>query len=128
MGGDCKETQPRPFWVINPIILKYSQKYILGTNHNSIELFFWLCNMRIYIDGFVDRNLSGTTIYNKKIYQLEQISAGDSIILTQDINVPLSLAAAICYDPIIINPEINKTDVYIYGRKKVAGVFKCTWN
>lgn len=120
MGGDCKETQPRPFWVINPIILKYSKKYILGTNHNSIELFFWLCNMRIYIDGFVDRNLSGTTIYNKKIYQLEQISAGDSIILTQDINVPLSLAAAICYDPIIINPEINKTDVYIYGAGMVG--------
>ena len=34
--------------------------------------------------------------------------------------MPLSLAAAICYDPIIINPEINKTDVYIYGAGMVG--------
>lgn len=120
MGADCKGTQSRPFWVINPIILKYSRKYILGTNQNSIELFFRFCNMHVYIDGFVDGNLAGTTLYNKKIYQLEQITVGDSIVLIPDTNISFSSTIAICDEPIIINPEINKLDIYIYGAGMVG--------
>lgn len=120
MGAECIGTQPRPFWVINPIILKYSRKYILGTNQNSIELFFRFCNMRIYVDGFVDGNLAGTTLYNKNIYRLEQITVGDSIVLIPDKNVSFPSMIAICDDPIIINPEINKLDIYIYGAGMVG--------
>lgn len=120
MDADCKGIRPNPFWVINPIILKYSKKYILGTNQKSIELFFRFCNMRVYIDGFVDGNLAGTTLYNKNIYQLEQITVGDSIVLISDANVSFPSTVDICDDPVIINPEINKMDLYIYGAGMVG--------
>lgn len=115
MVNDIKEKQPMPFWVINPIILKYSTRYILGTGQDALKLFFKLCNMRVYVDGFVDDELEGMTIYHKKIYGTKQISACEGILLlSSPQNVDL-LGIAVCDMPVMINPAMDCSDIYIYG-------------
>ena len=114
---EIKNKQPMQILSMNPIALKYSKKYIWGVNQNSIKLFFRLCNLRIYIDGFVDDELGGETIYHKRIYRTEDIISHDSICfvssLKEEGQIPLGITA--CSDPVIINPELNYTNSYIYG-------------
>ncbi len=115
MYNSIKDNSPKPFLVINPLILEYSKRYIWGTDRDALKLFFRLCNMRIYIDGFVDDSLDGMTIYHKKIYGKDQACMRDSIIITETQETVDVSAAMICRNPVVMNPEINCADIYIYG-------------
>lgn len=126
MESDCKYVQPEPIWVINPMVLKYSKRYILGLDHAAIRLFFRLCSMRIYVDGFIDDSLEGMTIYNKKIYKMEDISDCDSVLLVSAITEEHQLTIAVCDKPVIINPKIINSEVYIYGAGYIGrNVLEC---
>lgn len=115
MKSDCKFVQPEPLWVINPMVLKYSKRYILGLDHAAIRLFFRLCSMRIYVDGFIDDSVEGMTIYNKRIYKITDVSERDSVLLVSTITTEHQLTIAVCDNPVIINPAIINSDVYVYG-------------
>ncbi len=115
MINDIKEKRPIPFLILNPVALKYSKRYIWGTDQNALKLFFRLCNMRVYVDGFVDDELDGMTIYHKKIYSKEKISARESILFLPDPEKKYSLEIAACDMPVVINPAIDCSNIYIYG-------------
>lgn len=115
MVNDIKEKQPMPFLVLNPMVLKYSRRFILGTGQQALKLFFKLCNMRVYVDGFVDDELDGMTIYHKKIYGTKQIPACESILLLSEPKNEDLLGIAVCEIPVVINPAINCSNIYIYG-------------
>ena len=59
MSKEVESRQPTPLLIMNPVVLNYPKRYILGTTRNSLKLFFRLCNMRVYVDGFVDDELDG---------------------------------------------------------------------
>ena len=67
MNNDMKKKQSMPFLILNPEVIKYTRRYIWGTDQKALRLFFRLCNMRVYVDGFIDDELDGATIYHKKI-------------------------------------------------------------
>jgi len=115
MGKEPDNTNPMPLFVINPVILNYSKRYILGTTDSSLKLFFRLCNMRIYVDGFIDDELAGATIYHKKIYKADVVVPSDSIFLTSEPGVDAFGETAVCREPMVINQALNDADVYIYG-------------
>lgn len=104
-----------PLLVINPMAEEYSKKYIIGTDEHSLKLFFKLCSLRIYIDGFIDNELQGKTIYHKRIYGIEDISVTDSILLTETPKKNILSKIAVCDEVIVLNPKINWSDAYIYG-------------
>lgn len=116
MGGSIANEQAVSLWCANPIIGNDSKKYISGICEDSLKLFFRLCNMRIYVDGFVDDDLNGMTIYHKKIYKMEEIIGCNHILLLpsgKKEELPAGITA--CDQPIVINPAVCGCDVYIYG-------------
>ena len=118
MYDDIRNEQPMPFWCINPVADNYSKKYIWGgVNLNSIKLFFKLCNMRIYINGFVDNELAGMTIYHKRIYKPDNIITEDSILFFSDMEkrIDIPIGIEVCYNPIVLNPRVSLFKSYIYG-------------
>lgn len=115
MSKEFESRKPMPLLTMNPVVLNYPKRYILGTTHNSLKLFFGLCNMRIYVDGFVDDDLDGVTIYHKRIYKTESIDSSDSILLTTELVSEDLMGLEVCNNPIVIDPEISDTDIYIYG-------------
>lgn len=115
MSKEVESRQPTPLLIMNPVVLNYPKRYILGTTRNSLKLFFRLCNMRVYVDGFVDDELDGVTIYHKRIYKKESITLSDSILLTTDSITEDFMGLAVCNNPVVINPEISGTDIFIYG-------------
>lgn len=115
MNNCISVDQPKPFLVMNPIISEYSKCYIWGTDRDALKLFFRLCNVRVYIDGFIDDSLEQMTIYHKKIFSKSQIYLNDSIIITSQSEIGSLPNVAVCKNPVIINPEINSSDIYIYG-------------
>ncbi len=115
MNHNIWKKQPEPAWITNPIISEYSKRYIWGTSQDSLRLFFRLCNMRIYVDGFIDDNLKDMTIYHKKIYSIEDISICDSLLFISDLEKVYPVGITICNNPLIINPQIQCSNIYIYG-------------
>lgn len=115
MSKEFENRQSTPLFIMNPVVLNYSKRYILGTTPNALKLFFRLCNMRIYVDGFVDDELDGVTIYHKRIYKKESLAFSDSILLTVDSVTEDLMGLAVCKNPVVINPEISGTDIFIYG-------------
>lgn len=115
MNNDIKKKQSMPFLILNPEVLKYTKRYILGTDQKALRLFFRLCNMRVYVDGFVDDEVDGATIYHKKIYSMKQIPISESILLLADGERECSVEATVCDNPVVINPTIGCSNIYIYG-------------
>lgn len=115
MDNDIKKKQSMPFLILNPEVIKYTRRYIWGTDQKALRLFFRLCNMRVYVDGFIDDELDGATIYHKKIYSMKQIPTSESILLLADAERECSVEAAACDTPVVINPAIGCSDLYIYG-------------
>lgn len=101
--------------LVNPIVFAYPTRYIIGTNENSLKLFLLLCSMRVYVDGFIDDELKGKTIYHKKIYSVEDISQSDSILLVENLKTNEFSGVAICDCIIGINSDIDWPNAYIYG-------------
>lgn len=101
--------------LVNPIVFAYPTRYIIGTNENSLKLFLLLCSMRVYVDGFIDDELKGKTIYHKKIYSVEDISQSDSILLAENLKTNEFSGVAICDCIIGINSDIDWPNAYIYG-------------
>lgn len=124
MKNEC----PKPFLAINPILLNDTKKYILGTGESSQRLFLQLCNLRVYVDGFIDDELDGMTMYHKRIYSTGDFSVSNSILLVADREMSLPFGAAICNEPLIINPMIDCSNIYIYGAgnigKKVLDILR----
>lgn len=120
MCVNVRDERPKPFLSINPVLLNYSKKYILGTGESSQRLFFRLCNLRVYIDGFIDNELDGMTIYHKKIYSMKQLSASNSILIVADEEMCIPSEVAICDKPLIINPTIDCSNIYIYGAGNIG--------
>lgn len=106
--------QPLPV-LVNPVIFTYPTRYIIGTDENSLKLFLQLCSMRVYVDGFIDEDLKGKTIYHKKIYSMEDISQSESILLTENLKTNEFSGVAICDCTIGINSDIDWPNAYIYG-------------
>lgn len=115
MKVSVKDKDPISFVTVNPMVYEYSKRYIWGTTQDSLRLFFRLCNMHIYIDGFADDELSGGTIYHKKIYEVKECMAEGCIFLVSDPVGNYPVEAMFCDNPIIINPEVIYSDIYIYG-------------
>lgn len=115
MNHNTRKNHPETVWVIDPIISKYSKRYIWGTTQDSLRLFFQLCNMRVYVDGFIDDRLDGMTIYHKKIYSTQKVLTGDSLLFISDLNKIYPSEIVTCNNPMIINPRIDCTNIYIYG-------------
>lgn len=106
--------QPLPV-LVNPVIFLYSRRYIVGTDENSLKLFLQLCSMRVYVDGFIDDELKGKTIYHKRVYSMKDISKVDSILLADNLKKNDFSGVAICDCVIEINSDIDWSNAYIYG-------------
>lgn len=111
------EKQVYPFLCINPILQDNSvPKYIYHINKESIELFSLLCSKRIYIKGFIEENFMGDKIYHKEVYGLNKLEEGKSLLIVANESERDKLKRYnVCYEPFVINPDINTKQVWIYG-------------
>lgn len=117
-----KNMQAAPLLTINDMAFHYSKRFIWGINQESVKLFFRCCNMRVYIDGFVDDELAGRTIYHKMIYRIEDIPAENSILFVSQPGKKGEITSeiAVCDHPVIMNPKTGNADIYIYGAGKIG--------
>lgn len=120
MCAYIKNECTKPFLISNPILLNYSKKYILGTGDSSQRLFLQLCNLRVYVDGFIDDELEGMTIYHKRIYSRAELLANDSILLVTDRKMNLPFVVTICSEPLVINPILDCSNIYIFGAGNIG--------
>ena len=104
---------------INPIVLQYEKRYIEGTGQESLKLFCTLINLGIYIDGFIEEKEAGHKILNKPILCRKQIEADKAIILTCKKDSS-EKETNICPDPVILNPDLDKEKIVIYGMGEVG--------
>lgn len=107
---------------INPIIKKYEKRYILGTSSTQLELFVQLLNKRIHIEGFVSEEECGILLFHKPVVSIREIEDGKSLLLiTPDSeDIAFDFEVEVCSDIFVLNPQIDKRDITIYGAGKIG--------
>mgnify|MGYP001030517990 CR=1 FL=1 len=103
-------------FIANPMIINKKRKYIwISKDKNDIEGMVYSLNYciahDIYINGFAAEctSIIGITILNKEVYDVHQVTAEDSLILTENENSKY-------YCPIeILNPKIIGSDIVVWG-------------
>lgn len=108
-------------FIANPMIYTKKRKYIwISKDKNDIEGMVYSLNNcilhDIYIDGFAAdcSSIIGITILNKQVYDVLQVTAEDSLILTENKNSNF-------YCPVeILNPKINDSDIVVWGAGNIG--------
>lgn len=103
-----------PCFVINPALKETVKLYIYGTDRDSARLFFHLCSLRIFVEGFVDDNTQNIkTFFHKPVYHAEQLQYEENIKILSVNGKPAKTARCECV--LELHEEINKKEVVIYG-------------
>lgn len=74
------KTEAISCFVVNPILKDSSKLYIYGTSREAARLFFHLCSLRIFVEGFVDESEeSNITFFHKPVYGLSDLPNEDNV-------------------------------------------------
>ena len=108
------KTEAISCFVVNPILKDSSKLYIYGTSREAARLFFHLCSLRIFVEGFVDESEeSNITFFHKPVYGLSDLPNEDNVkILSLNKKHP----NVVTLDCVLeVNDDIDKDNIIIYG-------------
>ncbi|MCI9032954.1 MAG: hypothetical protein HFJ08_02665 [Lachnospiraceae bacterium] len=113
------KTEAISCFVVNPILKDSSKLYIYGTSREAARLFFHLCSLRIFVEGFVDESEeSNITFFHKPVYGLSDLPNEDNVkILSLNKKHP----NVVTLDCVLeVNDDIDKDNIIIYGAGNVG--------
>ena len=76
------KSKANSFLIVNPILqIGNKKRYIYRVDRDSLQLFFWLCSMRIYVNGFIDEDFKQSEVYHKEVYGLDKLEEDQYILI-----------------------------------------------
>jgi hypothetical protein len=111
------KSKANSFLIVNPILqIGNKKRYIYRVDRDSLQLFFWLCSMRIYVNGFIDEDFKQSEVYHKEVYGLDKLEEDQYILIAIRKGEEKFLEKYnVCYKPLVLNPNINRKQIWIYG-------------
>lgn len=103
-------------FVLNPAVRTCKKRYILGTDTDAEKLFQELCTRRVYVDGFIDNTMAGTSFFHKPVFSWSglDINSQETVFLSLN-SEKIKREYRLCTEICTINPKLYHRKVMIYG-------------
>lgn len=117
--ADCLKS----LYAVDELLLQKKKIYIWGYHEAASGLFVKLCALSVKVDGFIDNEYAGTTLWNRPVLAEDDVDVSDTVVCISDIGDLQNNRIEkylLCDHPVILNPEFDKRQAIIYGAGKTG--------